>query len=361
MRIMEKVLILVTLIATLIMPASALEDGKPNIQMNVLEIGQGSGSVAINTAHPWFIRCFLPEEFSQYTILQTLSSSLSYQDGSLQVMVIQGDNTSIPFVMELHYTVTSGTVFTEQGSCDRISITLTETGVSQLTKNAELRITYQASLREYATMEQQILGTAQLYYMDSEGNRVACTSERASLRTGGFPIQLTDPSGNPIAGSKFMLARKATSEELSDASETIELLDTGAETIAVTYVPFSTKADLSGDITYTAVSDAEGKTGCYGLAYGEYYLVQTNAGNDRFLPSIPIPVTVNEVSHLTLEDGWRKSSGEPTDKTIRIVNRNLTMPMTGGPGTRIYTLSGMLVILSACMLLWYNRKRPLSY
>ena len=41
MRIMEKVLILVTLIATLIMPASALEDGKPNIQMKkqLLELG----------------------------------------------------------------------------------------------------------------------------------------------------------------------------------------------------------------------------------------------------------------------------------------------------------------------------------
>lgn len=361
MGIIRSMLILVTLFVTLSMPASALEAARPNIQMNVLEIGQGSGSVAMDAIHPWFIRCFLPEECYQYTILQTLSPSLSYQDGSLKVILIQEDNTAIPFDMEVHYTITSGTVFTEQGNCDRISITLTEAGVSLLQKNAELRITYQAVLREYAPVGQQILGTAQLYYMDSDGSRVSCTSERASLRTGGFPIQLTDSSGNPVSGSAFMLARTATNEELSDPNQTIELLDNGTETIAVIYVPFSTKADLSGETTYTAVTDAEGKTGCYGLAHGAYYLVQTNSANNRLLPALPIPVTVNEVSHLTLEDGWISGSGEPADKTIRITNRSLAMPMTGGPGTKLYTLSGMLVILSACMLLWYNRKRPLTY
>ena len=74
------------------------------------------------------------------------------------------------------------------------------------------------------------------------------------------------------------------------------------------------------------------------------------------MPSKPIPVQINEVSHLTSEDGWTDGQGTVTDNTIHVVGAQLLLPNTGGPGTIAYTLSGVLVILCACMLLWYNRR-----
>lgn len=357
MRILWKFITLTGLLLTLILPAYATETTSAIVQMNVLEIGKGSGSVAVGTVHPWYIRCHIQEESENYTIQQTLSPHLTYHEGSLNLSLILEDSTIVPLSMETQYTLTSGTVFTEQGTADRISITLTEAGNQLIRKNIELRITYEASLKPTAPLGEQILGTAQLFCSDAEGNRVIFTSQRASIRTGGIPIFLTDSSGVPLSGGEFMLARQASEKELTDPQVTVELLDDGNGTKAVVYLPFYTHPDLSGPLTYTAVTDEHGYTGCYGIAHGEYYLVQTRS---NLIPALPISVTVNEVSHLTEKDGWKNIAGEPRDNTLCITNTRLTMPMTGGPGTRIYTFSGILVILSACMLIWYNRKRTIT-
>ena len=357
MRMLWKFIFLTGLLLTLILPAYAAETTAAILQMNVLEIGKGSGSVAVGAAHPWYIRCHIQEESQNYTIQQTLSPHLTYHEGSLKLSLILEDSTEVPLSLETQYTLTSGTVFTEQGTADRISITLTEAGNQLIRKNIELRITYEASLKPTAPLGEQILGTAQLFCSDEEGNRVTFTSQRASIRTGGVPIFLTDSSGVPLSGGEFMLARLAREEELTDPQVTVELLDDGTGTKAVVYLPFYANPDLSGQPTYTAVTDEQGYTGCYGLAHGDYYLIQTHSD---LIPALPISVTVNEVSHLIGSDGWKNAAGEPQDNTVRITNTRLTMPMTGGPGTRIYTLSGIAVILSACMLIWYNRKRTIT-
>ena len=359
MRTLWKLIILAGMLVTLVLPAYATDNTPAIVQMNVLEIGKGSGSVDFGTPHTWFIRCHIQQESQEYTLLQTLSPHLSYREGSLKLSLILEDHTEVPLSMESHYTLTSGTVNTEQGTADRISITLTDAGKQLVRKNIELRVTYEATLNPTAAVGEQILGAAQLFCSDKAENRTCVTSQRACIRTGGIRIQLTDPSGKTLSGGKFMLARQATEEEITDPKLTVELLDIGNDTKAVVYLPFYTQPDFSGPLTYTAVTDDQGYTGCYGLAHGEYYLVQTGSSGEGLLSAAPVSVTINEVSHLTKEDGWINSEGELTDNTVRITNAHLTMPMTGGPGTSIYTISGLAVILSACILMWYNRKRSI--
>lgn len=368
-RICMSLILILSLLPALLSGAAGAEELQsqntiPQIRMNVLELDKRSASVPFAQEHSWFIRCFFPENTERtgkYTVIQTLSPGLTYQAGSVEVCFLKADGETVPFLMEEAYILTAGTVFVESGTADRVSIALTESGCSYLSGGGELRITYRAKINETAAIGIQLLGTAQLNCLDSEGNRTVCLSDKAAVSTGGFHIRLTDPAGLPLSGGEFMVARKASSEEMADDSLIIELLDTGEETIAVLYLPFCPSEDLTEETSYTAKTDQDGNAVCYGLAYGDYYLVQTQAGEGAELPASPIKITVNEVSNLTANDGWKDSFGVIADHTVCIVNGDLVMPQTGGPGVYGYTVAGTLVILSACMLLWLNRKRRIPH
>lgn len=366
-RICMSIIILWALLPVLLTGSAAAEeirtrDAVPQITMNVLEPGIKTASVALKQEHDWYIQCVFPRNTDisdRYTVIQTLSPGLTYLSGSVEVCFLKTDRERIPFAMGEAYSLTAGTVFVEGGIADRISIALTEIGSTQLAEGGELWIRYRARISETAAMGTQLLGTAQLNCLDAEGNRTVCLSDKAVVSTGGFHIRLTDAAGFPLSGGEFMVAREAAQEELEDDSLLIELLDTGEETIAVVYEPFCPSEDLTEHTVYMVKTDREGKAVCYGLAYGTYYLVQTQAGEGTGLPAKPVKVQVNEVSHLTLADGWEDGSGIAADHTVRLVNGELVMPQTGGPGTYGYEVAGMLVILSACMLLWNNRKRKI--
>lgn len=335
----------------------------PQIQVNISEIGKMNDSFSVGQEHNWIIRCIFPgnpENTDRYTIIQTLSPFLTYKTGSTNVYLVKGTGERLFLEMGEHYTLTTGTVFVENGTADRLSISLTPAGSAFITDLTELRIYYQAQINENASMGMQILSTAQLNCTDGNGDRVVYISDKASVCTGGFHIQLTDASNNPLAGGKFMVARDATESEIADHSVMKELLDIGHDTIAVVYERFYGTEDLSGSQTDSVVTDEAGLAVIYGLAYGEYYIVQTEAPQGSGLSPSPVNVTVNEISHLTAEDGWEDRKGMAADYTIRIVNRIAVMPETGGRGTLIYTVSGTAVVISACMLLWINRKRRIK-
>lgn len=347
-----KILLTAVVLLQLIQPVNAVQ-AEAGIELNVSQIGTKSTSVSMQEPHRWYIRCFFPdgEAGMQYSVLQTLSPFLSYIQESLMLSVHYPDGRENRLHMENDFTVTSGSVFVKDGVSDRLRISLTETGNAQITAGSELRISYLAELKDNAPMGTQILGMAQLNCTDPEGRRTVVLSERTAVSTGGLRICLTAPSGNPIPGGEFMVA-KPTGE--IEETEIREILDTGSEIISVVYVPF---CDEAGNLMYTAETDQEGKAHCRGLAYGEYYLVQTRIPAGTGLPAKPVKITVSEVSDLTASDGWRDDSGLPVDHTVRVTAGSIVMPETGGPGTLGYRVSGTIVILSASLLLWSNRKR----
>ena len=222
---------------------------------------------------------------------------------------------------------------------------------------SELLISYMARIDTGASMGTQILGTAQRNQTDINGDRRVVLSGKAAVSAGGFHILLHDSQGNPLDQETFMLARAATQEEISKNPAAIDLLDTGEETIAVVYVRFFTSETLTGKQTDCAVTDEKGAALCYGLAYGTYYLVQTESSREDLLPSKPVKVTVDEDSHITASDNWIDSTGRTVDNTVVVTTSMVVMPQTGGRGTGLYTTGGGTVVICACILLWNNRKR----
>ena len=335
-----------------------------SFQIDVGNLGNKTSTFPVGERHRWYIRSSLPDDWEKicgFTVLQTMSPALTLETGSINVSLIQKNGERILLRMEEHYQLTAGSVFVEEGTADRICIDLTPEGMLFLeeyqTDGSELVISYAAKINSGASMGTQILGIAQRNQTDMNGDRRIDLSDKAVAATGGFHILLKDLDGNPLEGECFMLAREATPEEISEENVTKELLETENQTIAVVYERFHTSEALTGGKSDRAVTDETGAAVCYGLAYGTYYLVQTESSRDGLLPSKPVKVIVDEASHLTAADGWKDSTGGTVDNTVYVTATLLVMPQTGGPGTALYTTGGTAVIFCAWILLWNNSKR----
>ena len=106
---------------------------------------------------------------------------------------------------------------------------------------------------------------------------------------------------------------------------------------------FYNSADLSGDAVTSLTTGADGSGYLYGLAYGDYYLVETQAPDGYNLLAASVKVTINATSHT--ENG-----------NVTVVNTNgLQLPSTGGIGTGVYTAVGALLLCAAAILLLRRR------
>jgi len=338
-----------------------------SLRIDVGKLEQKTASFPVEERHRWYIRSSLPDDWEQvsgWMVLQTISPALTLEAGSIGVSLNQKNGERVLLRMEEHYQLTAGSVFVEEGTADRICIDLTPEGMEFLSDyqadSSELLISYAAKINTGASMGTQILGTAQRSQTDVNGDRRIALSDKAVVTTGGFHILLNDSEGNALDQEFFMVAREATQEEIADDTVTKELLDTGEKTIAVVYERFFTSETLNGGKSDRAVTNETGSAVCYGLAYGTYYLVQTESAREGLLPSKPMKVVVDEASHLTASDGWTDSTGRVVDNTVHVTASMLVMPRTGGPGTVAYTAAGLAVIICACILLWNNRKRKVT-
>jgi LPXTG-motif cell wall-anchored protein len=125
--------------------------------------------------------------------------------------------------------------------------------------------------------------------------------------------------------------------------------------------------------TLTATSGGSGATlGKFeftGLAYGEYWLVETDAPNGYRLIGEPIAVTVGATkttnsydSALTLADaqaGNFTTSGLGTPiNTLTVDNyEGFSFPLTGGMGTLLFVVGGIILIGLAGIVIASTRRK----
>lgn len=143
---------------------------------------------------------------------------------------------------------------------------------------------------------------------------------------------------------------------LPGAQFQLYLTDTERTEGAVT-VPYT---DVPGILLDTVTVGEDGTFLLKQLLAGEtYYLVETLAPTGYLAPDEAIAFTVetdeNGQTVITLLSGasWATVSGE---NTLLVKNPPAyKLPATGGPGTYLYTLGGLLLILAAAAILLYSR------
>lgn len=94
------------------------------------------------------------------------------------------------------------------------------------------------------------------------------------------------------------------------------------------------------------------------LAYGTYYLVETKAPDGYYVLTSPVKINVNNLG-VVMEQGGAQSTASYDSAagayTVTVTNSSgYVLPETGGSGTILYTMGGLLLMLSAGLLLLYK-------
>ena len=343
----------------------------PLISKDVTEIDNNEDTFDIDQLHTWIIRGGVPVDFSnaadadmaekmEYIITDTLDYRLTYK-GNMVVRLGLGTDKAgledVTLTADEHYVLTATKAQdSENHEVDHFTVSLTAAGMQYIAEaigagnntDYEIRVYFDATINTNADLAVDIPNRATLDYTNSVGFHFDAESDVPVVYTGGMNILKFDAKNAEVflQGAVFKAARLATPSEI-DAGLS-QTLTVDGEKLSVVFVEFYTDAALTAKAG-TVTTDADGKALLYGLAYGDYYLVEVKAPDGYNLLTGPVKVTVDETSHLETS-------------AIRIANSNeFRLPDTGDVGIYGFMIAGTLFLLAGSILLTLFILRKRAY
>lgn len=296
-----------------------------------------------------------------FTVTDTLSSGLTYKDGSVKVTI-----SGVPY-----------TDFTAKLDDKNVLTIDFNNFIAQKTyKTKPIVINYSAVLNKNALEKDKETNTVHLTYSNDPNSTGTGKTTDKTTYVYSFDINIykhdvTDTTDNPkpLQGAQFVLYREVTNAEgnttskqyyhydaANDKVEWISQSDTTADTLLA--------AAKNGAIT-SHTTEADGKTSFTGLKAGTYYLQEIKAPDGYSLPDGDAAVTNVEIKVEYNEDGSIK--GDVSNVIIKnndhmyitadITNKpGAVLPSTGGIGTTIfYVLGGVLTVAAIVLLIVKKR------
>lgn len=225
----------------------------------------------------------------------------------------------------------------------------------------ELVITYSAELLSTAkTTIEGNSNTAKLEYsnkiLPDTGNPGKDTiKDKAIVYTFKLNIikKANSAEGAALGGVKFDLYKEVPKETEGTVTPK-DVKEAGLDTS-------KTWLKVASDLT----TDSEkGEVSCSGLANGTYYLVETKTVKDYNLLKAPVKVNLKVEYVTTTENGVTKTefteNNKPSDgtHTETIINKKgFQLPTTGGMGTLLFSVIGVIVMIAAAFILLKGRKK----
>lgn len=258
----------------------------------------------------------------KYIIRDTMSAGLAFDYDSV---VIKG------FVEEEDPAADAGTTLTAtvapNGDTDGTTatdITFTFEDPDNTLKNIykTVVITYDATITKEALKSDEITNEAGLDYKNDDTIDVNFTEVPVKVDIYGYQFTKTDADKKGLAGAEF----KLYSDE--ECKNEVDVYD----------------ADGNQLEDNTIVSGTNGIASFYGLAAGTYYLKEISAPDGYTALTEPVKIIV--------------SADSANSSQIDIVNtKGFTLPTTGGMGTTIFTIGGVILMAGAAVLIIrMNRK-----
>lgn len=195
-------------------------------------------------------------------------------------------------------------------------------------------IQYLTTVKDDAVVKDEMKNTTHLTYGD---NNTTTEDSETITKTFGIPVLKYTKNNQALAGAKFMLS---TDPKCTDESKTLKFTlnnDTNKYRFA---------AD-GGNATLTSLDN--GRIDIEGLKAGTYYLKETKAPDGYNLLKTIQKIEIGE-------DGSIKLNDAVTDVVKVKNNAGIELPSTGGMGTTLIYLAGIvLVVLSGYVLISKRR------
>ena len=336
----------------------------PGVKKDVTSIENNEDSFDANVEHTWIIRGEIPVDLAnakEYIITDELDYRLTYKDGMVVAVEKESDgaysvsgNDAMTLEKGIDYVVrvSKGSVNVSDGedeTIDKFEVELTDAGMEKVARIAgkdyadyEVRVYFKAVIDEDASMGVEIPNQAKLIYTNSVNFKYETESDKPVVYTCGINIYKHDAknSNDALAGAKFKLAKVV--DQGTDGATPLVTKD---GTKPVVYEEFYDIADLTGEKVSVVTTTDNGAAVIYGLEEGEYYLVEIQAPSGYNLLSYPVAVTLDKDSHLA-------------ENVVDVANSNtFKLPDTGGIGTTIFTVGGVLLITAAVVILIVKKKK----
>lgn len=357
-------------------PKNSVKEETVEIEKDVADLDNEHGTYNVGQEHSWIIQSSVPAAIAlakEYTVRDTLDPRLTLV--KIDKVALAKDNGTFGNSEDLHYKKDEAetplnaenliltaeedyliTIRKTDSGADDFTVSLTSAGMKKIAAametedTYELRIYFTAYINQTAEMGESIPNQAQVTYTNQLNKTYEATSDQPEVHTGGaqfVKIDSVDPS-KTLSGAIFSLYREATEQDLAQNVNyiTVTIGDTPRKLIPVS---FYATADLSGEKVLSVTTGADGRVYLYGLAYGDYYLMETDAPAGYNKLKEPVKFTISETSHTE-------------GSAIRIKNTSgVQLPETGGMGTAIFTIGGLtLIVLAVCLLVTQKRLRRMD-
>lgn len=290
-----------------------------------------------------------------FEVYDTLSEGLTLKEGSITVKA--GDTTITPKDQEGkdNYTIAYNT------DSKTFLLSFSSKYLHDMTTSQAITITYSATVNENAVYKNG--NTAGVNYSNKPGKNEVGKPVESEEDVYTYGIDLTKTGDKTSDDEKGLDGAKFTLS--SENSDLLTVLINGDKVIVN-----KKTTDSRATVQY---KNAHGKLVFNGLAAGTYKLTETEAPAGYTLLKNPITIVIEANNDGTIKsatvNGEPKSTLKETDETTRetietgvvpveIKNHSgFTLPGTGGMGTYIFTIGGLVVMAGAVLLLVSSKKK----
>lgn len=248
----------------------------------------------------------------------------------------------IPGDIQLYQTYTiSDTLPTELGAADQIKTLTVKAGSQTLNPESDYSVT----------------NDGQTFTVDIRNKNALRAAEALTIT---FTTEMTEgASVGAVVNSAILTYQSATDESTHtvNASDTANIYGiqvdkvnlTGKKLPGAEFALYFGETEPTAESTpvYTGTTDENGVLTFQGLNPGTYWIVETKAPNGYASMTKPLQVTIEEKAAAYTE-------------YVTILNTaNVSLPITGGVGTLIFTFSG-IALMGAAALLYIRSRRKSS-
>ena len=253
--------------------------------------------------------------------------------------------TSKTLVKDTDYTLTKFANNSTNGTDDNITITFTESFLNSISGDTAITITYSAIVNNNAIIAGD--GNKNTGTLDYGRTGSVNTTPKDEPKVYVYQFQLVKDGSDKkvLTGAEFKLYQ--------DANATTEIQLVSAGTGKYRVATAAEKA-VSG---FVAATIEAGTPEIIGLGNGDYYLKELKAPDGYNLLAGTTKVTINNANDdatfttTTTENDTYSSGG------VEVVNQaGAVLPTTGGIGTTIFYVAGIVLVLGAVAVILARRK-----